>query len=80
MKPQPFTWEAYWRELYANPHFFLFDKFTFDHMTEAEIDAVQVQMQTQGEYLLSLVDDLGELPNGKTAALLPFPGKGGDAA
>ena len=40
MKPQPFTWESYWREFKNDPDFELLDKFSFDHLSGAEVESI----------------------------------------
>ena len=48
-KPQPFTWDAFWEEESEDPDFDLFERFTFDHLSDGEIQAIADKMRVTGQ-------------------------------
>lgn len=48
---QPFTWEAYLEAMEENPEFDLFSRFSFDHLTDFEIERIIFRMRHSGASL-----------------------------
>lgn len=62
---KPFTWEAYREAARLNPNLDLLAAFSFDHMPNAEVEAIAnymeaaaFQMQCSSEYMTRVVDNL----------------------